>query len=167
MQGCFSLSSFDIGLQFDIDWFPELNPCEPANYKLLNTKDRLVENKDQSSVKCDQRDLALPDWFRFTDAEGDHIPESCVPMRRCGAHAPGWLNGKHPSVQEGVVVRQVCYHWTDGCCQWKNNVKIRNCGNFYVYELQRPPVCALRYCGDKVGTNFSFYLLYKHFRGLN
>ncbi|PFX11434.1 Pancreatic secretory granule membrane major glycoprotein GP2 [Stylophora pistillata] len=128
----------------------ELNPCEPANYKLLNTKDRLVENKDQSSVKCDQRDLALPDWFRFTDAEGDHIPESCVPMRRCGAHSPGWLNGKHPSVQEGVVVRQVCYHWTDGCCQWKNNVKIRNCGNFYVYELQRPPVCALRYCGDKV-----------------
>ena len=108
-------------------------------------------------MKCDGRapdNIVVPKWYRMTGQSGDQIPESCVPMRRCGTHAPGWLNGKHPSVKEGVVVRQVCYHWSGGCCQWNNDIKIRNCGDFYVYELQKPPACSLRYCGNKQGKNF-------------
>ena len=79
---------------------------------------------------------------------GNHISEYCVPINHCGTHAPGWLNGIHPSVQEGIVIRQVCYHWKGKCCKWKNNIKIRNCGNYYVYHLVKPPTCFLRYCGD-------------------
>ena len=49
-------------------------------------------------------------------------------------------------MQEGMVSRQVCFNWRD-CCQWKINIRIRNCGDFYVYELKAPGVCGLRYCG--------------------
>ncbi|XP_078354042.1 uncharacterized protein LOC144638689 isoform X1 [Oculina patagonica] len=127
---------------------PPFDPCNPGSYKELNTYDRLVGNSDQSSVLCDQRDLALPGWYRFTGEAGDHIPTKCPSTLRCGTHAPGWLNGAHPSVADGVVTREVCYHWTNNCCQWKNDIKVKNCGAFYVYELQRPPACSLRYCGE-------------------
>ena len=103
-------------------------------------------NKEQSSVKCDQRDPTLPGWFRFTGAAGDRMPTKCPETKRCGTHAPGWLNGNHPSVAEGIVSREVCYHWGN-CCRWKNKINVKNCGAFYVYELQKPPACSLRYCG--------------------
>ena len=100
----------------------------------------------QNSVKCDQRDLT-PGWYRFQGAAGDKMPTSCVPIRRCGTHAPGWISGAHPTVGQGIVQRKVCYHWSGNCCRWTNNIKVKNCGAFYVYELQKTPVCSLRYCG--------------------
>ena len=65
------------------------------------------------------------------------MPTTCPPVRRCGTHAPGWIKGQHPSVADGEVTREVCYHWTNNCCRWKNNIKVKNCGAFYVYELQK------------------------------
>ena len=76
------------------------------------------------------------------------MPTTCPPVRRCGTHAPGWIKGHHPSVADGEVTREVCYHWTNDCCRWKNNIKVKNCGAFFVYELQKTPVCSLRYCGE-------------------
>ena len=104
----------------------------------------------QPPLRCDQRDLAVG-WYRFTGAAGDRMPTYCVPKNRCGTHAPGWLNGSHPSVADGVVTRRVCYHWSNKCCLWKNNIKVKNCGAFFVYELQKTPVCYLRYCGNNRG----------------
>ena len=123
------------------------DPCQSANHKLLSSADRFLGNTNQHPVKCDRNDVN-PGWYRFTGGAGDRLPESCPVKRRCGTHAPGWLDGKHPTVVEGVVTRQVCYHWSSNCCNWKNNIKVKNCGAFYVYELQKPPVCSLRYCGE-------------------
>ncbi|EDO28690.1 predicted protein, partial [Nematostella vectensis] len=74
------------------------------------------------------------------------IPTSCVAKHYCTAHAPGWMTSPHPSVADGVVTRTVCYNWDNGCCHWSNNIRVRNCGEFYVYELSAPPNCYLRYC---------------------
>lgn len=87
-------------------------------------------------------------WYRFTGEAGDRMPTQCVPRRHCGTHAPGWLQGSHPLVGEGVVKRTVCFSWRWDCCFWKQEVSVRNCGGFYVYRLQPPPVCRLRYCGN-------------------
>ena len=123
-----------------------LNPC--SNYKSLNAAYRLESFTGQNQVRCDQRDIT-PGWYRFTGVAGNlQMPTSCPPVRRCGTHAPGWIKGQHPSVADGEVTREVCYHWSNNCCRWKNNIKVKNCGAFYVYELQKTPACSLRYCGE-------------------
>ena len=125
---------------------------ECNNYNVLDQPDRAMSFADPGVVKCDEREqITSSGWYRMMGKAGDQIPEECVPINRCGTKASGWLNGKHPSVQEGVVVREVCYHWSDNCCKWKNNIKIRNCGGYFVYELQKPPNCNLRYCGNRNG----------------
>ncbi|XP_073259235.1 uncharacterized protein [Porites lutea] len=132
---------------------PAIDPCR--NYGILDSFNRSVANKDQKNLRCDQRHLSpLPAWYRFTGAAGDRMPTSCVPKNRCGTHAPGWLDGSHPSVQEGIVTRRICYHWSSKCCNWKNDIQIQNCGAFYVYRLVKPPVCWLRYCGNNAGEFF-------------
>lgn len=136
---CFSSSLTHI--YFDIVF----DPCK--YYKVLNTPDRLVGFSGLNPARCDQRDLSAG-WYRFTGAAGDRMPTTCPKMRHCGTYAPGWMSGRHPTVAEGVVTRKVCYHWTSGCCQWTNNIQVKNCGAFYVYELQKTPMCFLRYCGE-------------------
>ena len=122
------------------------DPC--SKYKVLNAADRLETFTKQSQVRCDQRDITNG-WYRFTGVAGNpQMPNTCPPVRRCGTHAPGWIKGQHPSVADGEVTREVCYHWLKNCCRWKNNIKVKNCGAFYVYELQQTPGCSLRYCGD-------------------
>ena len=135
---------------------------ECKSYKALDQADRAVGNRAQNNLKCDGRapdNIVSPAWYRMTGASGDKIPNKCVPKNRCGTHAPGWLNGSHPAVLEGVVNRQVCYHWSSSCCNWKNNIKIRNCGSYYVYQLIKPPVCYLRYCGNKEGECLFAFLV--------
>ena len=98
-------------------------------------------------LKCDQKDLTKG-WYRFMDQAGSQIAAKCVPKHHCGTHAPGWMQGSHPTRAQGLVTRKVCYHWNNNCCQWSNNIRVRNCGGFYVYELDKTPVCHLRYCGN-------------------
>ena len=89
---------------------------------------------------------------------GTMMPERCVPENRCGTNAPGWLNGEHPWGEGGIVTRQVCYKENGDCCAFKNDIRIRNCGAYFVYQLQKPLGCS-RYCGDNDGKylpNFLF-----------
>ena len=113
--------------------------------------------------KCDRNDLSsIPKWYRFSGAAGTMMPTSPVPIRYCGTHAPGWMNGKHPSKNEGAVSRKVCFHWSNNVCLWNIQITVRNCGSFYVYKLPRTPNCSLRYCGTsgqcKFFSVFSFCL---------
>ena len=117
---------------------------ECLQYKNLTKFDRAKSYK--GAATCD-RSLSRG-WYRFQGLAGKQMPDSCVPTQRCGTHAPGWLRGSHPTVAEGAVKRKVCFHWTSGCCQLSTNIRVRNCGGFYVYKLYPPPACSLRYCGD-------------------
>lgn len=87
-------------------------------------------------------------WYRFREAAGNMMPTSCVPMNKCGTHATGWLQGRHPSPWEGAIQATVCFDWTFECCMWSSKIRVRNCGSFYVYELGPTPLCNLRYCGN-------------------
>ena len=117
---------------------------ECVHYKSLTKFDRA-----KGYMGADNCDRSLSrGWYRFQGLAGKQMPDSCVPKHRCGTHAPGWLRGGHPTVAEGAVRRKVCFHWTSGCCQFSTNIRVRNCGAFYVYRLNPPPVCILRYCGD-------------------
>ena len=89
------------------------------------------------------------DWYRFSGAAGNQIAESCVDMFRCGTSSPGWLNGSHPTVNEGAVQRRVCFTYDSDCCFSSIYIRVRNCGGFYVYQLKpTKPYRDSRYCGN-------------------
>ena len=75
------------------------------------------------------------------------MPTSCPPMQMCDTHAPGWINGEHPTVADGKVTREVCFHWSSNCCNWSTNIHVQNCGTYYIYYLSGTPGCSFRYCG--------------------
>ncbi len=92
-------------------------------------------------------DNGLSGWYRFEGAAGTRMLESCPSQNSCGTHAPGWMSGGHPSVNEGQVTRTVHFNWSNSCSHWSTSVQVSNCGDYYVYELNGTPVCSLRYCG--------------------
>ena len=123
-----------------------LDAC--SHHHVLNDRLRAASVHRGNSLRCDQKDLATPKWYRFTGAAGTMMPTSCVPKHYCGTHAPGWLSGSHPTRVGQTVNAKVCFHWGGSCCNWHANIQIRRCNGFYVYRLVRTPVCWLRYCGN-------------------
>ncbi|CAH3133259.1 unnamed protein product [Porites lobata] len=121
-----------------------LRSSQCQNYGSLNSYIRKITYSGGSY--CD-RGIG-PGWFRFEWSAGTRLPTSCPPMFRCGTTVTGWLNGGHPTVADGQVSRQVCFHWSSNCCYWSTNIKVRNCGSYYVYYLNGTPSgqCDLRYC---------------------
>ncbi|KAL9960528.1 hypothetical protein ACROYT_G034000 [Oculina patagonica] len=117
------------------------------NYTVLSGADRAQGNVSQSNLRHDLRDLT-PGWYRFQGDAGDRMADKCLLMYRCNAVYPGWLSGAHPTVAEGVAVRNVCYSFYYDCCKWSNNIKVKNCSSYYVYELQKTPEHFSRYCGN-------------------
>ena len=116
--------------------------AECTNYSSLTSGDRKTTYSTRSA-KCDSH---LNGWYRFQGAAGTKMPTTCPPVNRCDTSATGWLNGAHPTVVEGKVTRQVCFHWDSNCCKWSTNIQVRNCGSYYVYHFSGTPVCSLRYC---------------------
>ena len=117
---------------------------ECQNYGSLNSGDRKITNTTRS-YNCDSG--IGPGWFRFEGSAGTRMPTSCPPEYRCNTYATGWLNGGHPTVADGQVSRRVCFRYSGNCCHWSTNIKVRNCGSYYVYYLNGTPGCDLRYCG--------------------
>ena len=140
------------------------------NYTVLSEADRaqghIVINA--SNYRCDRNDL-VPGWYRFQGPAGDWMADKCVPENHCGTHYPVWLSGAHPTVAEGLVTRRVCYpgysydwYWDRPkgiCCVWSNDIRVKNCGTFFVYELQKPPSCYFRYCGNGSAGKLTCFLL--------
>ena len=116
------------------------------NYTVLSEADRAQGNAQPPYNRSDS--YLVRGWYRFQGAAGDRMPDKCVLMYRCGTEYPGWLNGSHPTITEGVVTRTVCYSGYSDCCWPSNIIKVKNCSSYYVYKLQRTPHRYSRYCGN-------------------
>jgi len=124
-------------------FLPEVDGC--TNYTVLSEADRAQGNAESPHNKNDKS--LVTSWYRFQGAAGDRMPDKCVLTYRCGTESPVWLNGAHPTVAEGVVTRTVCCNIVYGsCCGYRAIIKVKNCGSYYVHELQRTWYC--RYCGN-------------------
>ena len=88
-------------------------------------------------------------WYRFGGQAGNKMATSCASTHRCSTHVTTWIKGTHPDVNSGIVDRAVCFHWSGNCCEWTHNIRVRNCGTFFVYELSPSTngYCYYRYCG--------------------
>ena len=121
------------------------NEC--FGYQWLNESNR-NQKYSGSDRHCDGGfSGSFSGWYRFGGGAGIKIATSCVPEYRCGAVAPGWMNGTHPTGADGNVTRKVCYHDVT-CCRFSNNIEVVNCGQYYLYKLSKLPSCPLRYCGS-------------------
>ena len=120
------------------------------NYNLVNQPWRKVSNTVQSQYYCDNKNVGVlaNGWNRFDSSIGGRLPQSCPPTYRCSTLATGWLRDPPPTEKGIEVANTVCYHWSSNCCNWQSAVKVVNCGEFFVYHLPAPPICALAYCGD-------------------
>ena len=123
-------------------FFP-ISECQ--NYGSLNSGDRKITYASRTDY-CD-RGIG-PGWFRFEGSAGTRMPTSCPPTNRCNTYGTGWMNGGHPTVADGQVNRTACFHAHSSCCYFSTNIKVRNCGSYYVYYLSGTAyTCNLRYCG--------------------
>ena len=116
---------------------------ECNRYKILNDSDRL-SNLGRGK-KCDKN--LTEDWYRFSAWAGTNMPTHCLPNHRCSTDLPGWMDGAHPTADEGVVSRKVCFSGYDNCCYRNITINVRNCSSFFVYRLKPVSYCNSRYCG--------------------
>ena len=112
---------------------------ECSNYTNLEGSDRGKYSGQNTPSQCDKN--STPGWYRFRGDAGNQMAASCVDIQHCDTHAPGWMNGTHPAVTEGVPSVKACFNWTLNCCRWSVNIRVHNCSGFYGYELKKPPKC--------------------------
>ena len=126
------------------DTFLILAVSECNQYKFLNDSDR--RNDFGRGKKCDRN--LKEDWYRFSAEAGTSIATQCIPeAQRCGTDLPGWMDGAHPTVDEGVISRNVCFSGYHKCCYRNVTINVRNCSSFFVYRLKPLSYCNSRYCG--------------------
>ncbi|XP_048054347.1 adhesion G protein-coupled receptor E3-like [Megalobrama amblycephala] len=131
------------------------DPC--YNYTVLDDPWRANISQQSNFYKCDQS-VSWSGWYRlFINGQRAQIPDTCVEKYSCGTVVPLWIRGGHPTVEDGVVTRDVCGHWKNYCCYYGSfPIKVKACpGNYYVYELVKPTYCDYAYCAEKISESSS------------
>ena len=116
---------------------------ECKRYKAIDDPTR-YRNYQSGAVT---NDYYIPEgWYAFII--GKQMSTSCCYQSgNCNIHYPGWLTAGHPTVDDGIVSRKVCFGDTYGGCYYSVYIKVRNCGPFYVYKLKPTPRASYtRYC---------------------
>ena len=75
------------------------------------------------------------------------MPTTRVPAFRCGTDYSGWLDGAHPSVEDGEVFRMICFSARVHGCKYITQTSVKNCGSYFIYKLHPLRDCDSRYCG--------------------
>ena len=123
--------------------FFSADPC--YHYQSLSDANRKSSYiTPQYQEVCD--DQIPVEWYRFVGASGTKMPTARVPAYRCGTDWPGWLNGAHPTVEDGVVDRSVCFSDRSTGCKYSKTIVVKNCGSYFIYKLFHSPGCNSRYC---------------------
>ena len=102
-------------------------------------------------------------WYRVMGEAGTRIPEDPFTMAQlrvdkyCRTNCPGYLpSGSHPQTPGELVTNvKVCYNClffgprVKTLCNYSNNyVKIRHCGDYFVYYLTQLYGQNYRYCTE-------------------
>ncbi|KAK2876092.1 hypothetical protein Q8A67_020188 [Cirrhinus molitorella] len=88
-------------------------------------------------------------WYRlFIRGQSVQMTDTCVEAYSCGTTFPLWLSGGHPTVEDGVVTRDVCSVFESDCCISNSNpIRVKACPEgYYVYELVKPVFSSVAYC---------------------
>ena len=159
--------------------------CFVDVYKNLTDSWRKITGKSPKDgrYRCDKEKrggFETEGWYRFVGDAGTHLStkppgflrpldsgltESGTSYKECcGTNYVGWMKGEHPTINDGLVTREFCFHTTTGECQWTVMSQVRTCPvkdeytvfrgrvwnteTFYVYYLKFPKflTCNAGYC---------------------
>lgn len=128
-------------------------PPECMEYTPLTDATRNVTTSPYVPKSCDAQ--LAPGWFRFQGAAGSRMPTTPPPPYSCGTGTPGYMNGTHPTADEGIIETTACFHWADNgkdypCFGGPKPLKVLNCGEYFVYHLTPSAACMSRYCAEDV-----------------
>ena len=130
------------------------DPCSHTEYFMLDDHTRNV-NYGFDNYCCDYSgdierspDWAGPNWYRMVGPAGTMLSEIATQAYHCNAGETGWLNGVHPTMEDGTVTRSVCFTKNEDTCRYQTEIQVRNCGFFFVYFLPDVNLCSLRYCSS-------------------
>ena len=145
------------------------NPCQDSNeIKELSSGDRTI-NYNSSTDKCDSRDSEIGNdwskWYKITGNAGNALRVNTPPRKRCGGEVQGYLNESHPAPRDGVVNLQLCIQNPSDLCYRQKQIRVVNCGSFYLYQLQRlRNNCNLtwRYCTNGRGKHLPIKCNHNH-----
>jgi len=112
------------------------------DYKNLTDAERKYDYVTVEYAKCDN---TLNGWYRFQGDAGTKMVTTCPPAFHCDTAYPIWLNGRHPTIAEGKVTRNVCIN-KSACCGIPFTIQVKNCSSYYIYRLRNPGQCEARYC---------------------
>jgi hypothetical protein len=145
-----------------IDWSTQAGHPACSTYTLDTDMTRETTYYD-GVTQCDNAIGTV--WTLCTDGINHNrmLPTHMPTRYACDSHAPGYLVGEHPAVEDGEVTRKVCFHWSDNSCYFDTDIQVVNCGAYYVYELVNAPSCNLRYCTEPVESYPNQPILAKYF----
>ena len=120
------------------------DPC--YDYKNLSEANwEISYNTPFGSELCDHQ--LSEGWHPSVGAAGKKKPTTRVPAFRFGTNWSGWLNGAHPTVEDGEVQRTVCFSDCSTGCKYSNDIIVKKSGSCLIYKLFHPPGCESRFCG--------------------
>ena len=120
-----------------------VDPCYVYK-KLSHFKRKSSYNTRWYEGWCDRQ---LDGWYRFTGAAGTKMPTTRVPAYRCDTTYSGWLINAHPTVENGEVLRAVCFSDISTGCKYNAHISVKNCSSYYIYKLHQLSQCPSCYCG--------------------
>ena len=87
--------------------------------------------------------------YRFLPPAGTRIAEEAPGYAYCGTIGTGWMQGSHPTSLGETVTRTVCFQGSSSLPCWRSTeIKVRNCGQYFLYRLVDTPICYLGYCAN-------------------
>ena len=133
----------------------ELLPQQCTAYNILSDESR--HHSSSYDYKCDlvgkdytSIDWKGPGWYRVKDeTHGSNRLASSSEVTKsykCGTYRTGYLKSPvHPKIGE-TKNATVCFFWDTNSCHTSIEIKVTNCGSFFVYHLPNAPICLGRYC---------------------
>ncbi|XP_064595404.1 von Willebrand factor D and EGF domain-containing protein-like [Liolophura sinensis] len=140
-------------LTFTPAWLQD--PCV-TNTDLLSDSTRGLDHKQRpDQITNGFCDISLkPGWYRLKMGSDDaDLATSAPKLGACNTRFPIWMNGTVPSVLNQQTETIACIvASSNNPCAVKLPVKVKNCGQYRVYELQPTPFCSTAYCFSNFPT---------------